>query len=62
MVLLLIISSVYEGFRLWWSILADIRVFDESFTILQDNNETKCQLATISDRAWIFWMGGLPGG
>ena len=41
------ISSLYEGFRLWWSILANIRVLDESFTVLQDNNETKSQLATI---------------
>ena len=42
------ISSVYEGFQLWWSILANIRLLDESFTVLQDNNEIKSQLATIS--------------
>ena len=29
------------------TIMADIRVLDESFTIFQDNNETKSQLATI---------------
>ena len=46
--LTLMISSVYEGFRLWWSILVYIHVLDESFTILQDNNETKSQLTTIS--------------
>ena len=62
MVLQPMISSIYEGFRLWWSILADIHVLDESFTVLQDNNETKSQLATISGRVWIFLMGGLPGG
>ena len=56
------ISSIYEGFRLWWSILANIRVLDESFIVLEDNNETKSQLETISSRAWIFWMGGLPRG
>ena len=30
------------------TILADIRILDESFTVSQDNNETKSQLATIS--------------
>ena len=29
------------------TIMADIRVLDESFTIFQDNNESKSQLATI---------------
>ena len=56
------ISSIYEGFRLWWSILANIRVLDESFIVLEDNNETKSQLAIISSRARIFWMGGLHRG